>query len=188
MKFKIIILTYIIITLNSCKMNAQVKINEPKILIAYYSYSGNTEIIAKQIQTMTGGDIYRIVPKNEYPKDYNAVVNQAKDEIKNNFKPELISILDSLYKYDVIFVGSPNWWSTFAPPVATFLTSYKFEGKIIIPFITHEGSGLGIVENDLRKLCPNSKFYQGLAIRGSNVNKSEDVVLKWLNSIPGIIK
>lgn len=154
-----------------------------RILVAYYSYSGNTKVVAEQIHKNTGGDIFEIQPVKSYPKEYNSVVNQAKKEISDNFKPELKNKINDIDKYDIIFIGSPCWWATIAPPVATFLTSYDFSGKTIIPFMTHEGSRMGQSEKDIKKLCPKATLLKGLPIRGEQVEHAEKDVVKWLKAI-----
>lgn len=151
-----------------------------KILIAYYSWSGNTRYMAEKIKKNTNADIFEIVPANAYPEDYNACVDQAKKEINSNFKPALKSKLASIEAYDIIIVGSPNWWSTFAPPVATFLSGCNFTGKTILPFITHEGSRMGKSVEDIKQLCPTATILSGLPVRGSNVRNAESDILKWL--------
>ena len=94
------------------------------ILVVYFSHSGNTYKIANLIHQEVGGTIHEIQPEVPYPNSYNAVVDQAKKEIQAGYKPALQSTLDRIESYDTIFVGSPNWWSTIAPPVATFLSEY----------------------------------------------------------------
>lgn len=154
-----------------------------KILIVYFSHSGNTRVIAEQIQKETGGDIFEIKPVNDYPSDYNTVVDQAKKEINTSYKPELKTSIKNIEQYDVIFIGSPNWWSTIAPPVATFLSEYNLEGKTIVPFMTHGGGLLGHSVSDIKNLCPNSVVLDGLAISGSYVRMAHDDVMKWLREI-----
>ena len=122
-----------------------------KVLVAYFSHSGNTREVARQIGEATGGDLFEIVPATPYPAEYQAVVDQGKKEIAAGVRPALKNPVGDLSQYDVIFVGSPCWWATIAPPVATFLTSCDFAGKTVIPFMTHEGSGMGRSEADIRK-------------------------------------
>lgn len=86
-------------------------------------------------------------------------------------------------QYDIIFVGSPCWWATIAPPVATFLASSDLAGKTIVPFMTHEGSRMGHSEDDIRKLCPKSTVLKGLPIRGGSAASSESAVRKWLQEL-----
>lgn len=165
------------------KMNETASLNQKKILVAYFSHSGNTKEIARQIKEATGGDIFEIVPIKPYPTEYQAVVAQAKKEINANFKPELKNKVENINQYDVIFVGSPNWWSTIAPPVATFLASYDFSGKTIVPFFTHGGGSIGRCETDVRKYCPKSTVLKSLYIPGSSVKSAQKDVEKWLREI-----
>lgn len=156
---------------------------EEKILVAYFSHSGNTRVIANQIHEKVGGDIFEIVTVNPYPKDYDAVVDQAKQEQEDNYRPELATEVENMDSYDVVFIGYPNWWGTMPMPVFTFLEEYKFSGKTIIPFCTHEGSGLGRSVEDITELCPQSTILDGLAIRGSSVETAQDDVSEWLREI-----
>lgn len=156
---------------------------ERKVLVAYFSHSGNTKVIAEYIKESTGGDLFEIKTTKNYPTDYNTVVEQAKKEIKTNYKPELKTTISNIGEYDVIFIGSPNWWSTIAPPVATFLSSYDLTGKIIIPFITHEGSRLGRSIADIKSLCPKSEVIDGYSCRGSNVKNAREEVNEWVKKI-----
>jgi len=162
------------------KMERTAEYSQKKILVAYFSHSGNTKEIATQIQTAVGGDIFEIVPVKAYPTAYRAVVDQAKKEINADFKPELKGKVPDISKYDVIFVGSPNWWSTIAPPVATFLTSYNLSGKIIVPFFTHGGGSIGRCETDVRKNCPKSVVLKSLYISGSSAKSAQSDVIEWL--------
>lgn len=140
-----------------------------------------------QIQKGTDGDLFEIQPIKPYSKNYQEVVDQAKKEINDNYKPALKTKVKDIDKYDVIFVGSPCWWATIAPPVAAFLSSYNLSGKTVIPFMTHEGSRMGHSENDIKALCPKSNVLKGLPIRGSQVKQAEEDVMKWLEKI-GMLK
>ena len=115
-----------------------------KVLVAYYSWGGNTKYAAAQIQKATGGTLFEIKPARPYPAEYRECTVQAKKEIQEGFRPELASRVEDIGKYDVIFIGSPNWWSTIAPPVAAFLASYDLSGKTVIPFVTHGGGGMAL--------------------------------------------
>ena len=153
-----------------------------KVLVAYFSHSGNTRAMARQIAEATGGDLFEIVPAAAYPAEYGAVVDQAKKEIGSGVRPALKGRLPDVGAYDVIFVGSPCWWSTVAPPVATFLADCDWAGKTVVPFMTHEGSGMGHSEADIRRLCPRSTVPDGLAVRGSAVRNSKDEVGRWVRA------
>ncbi len=125
----------------------------PKILIAYYSYSGNTAQAAKAIQQKIGGDLFAITSDHTYPQDYHEMVQQAKEEIAQNFRPRLTSSVKDIAQYDIVFIGSPNWWGTIAPQVSSFLEQYNLSGKTVIPFITHGGGGLQNTVSDLTAQC-----------------------------------
>ena len=165
--------------------NNQIQTDNTKkhILIAYFSYSGNTQVIANQIHKSVGGDIFEIKTVDSYPDDYDAVVKQAKKEQEENYRPKLATQVDDINSYDVIFVGYPNWWGTMPMPIFTFLEQYNLSGKTIVPFCTHEGSALGRSVEDIKKTCPQSTVLEGLAIRGKNVDNASEDVSKWLRKL-----
>ncbi len=148
--------------------------------MAYFSHAGNTREIANQIHEKVGGDIFEIVTVDPYPEDYNACVNQAKQEQDDNSRPELAAKVENMDSYDVVFVGYPNWWGTMPMAVFTFLEEYDFSGKTIVPFCTHEGSRLGRSVEDIKKLCPQSTILEGLAVRGGDVKNAQNEVSEWL--------
>ncbi len=164
-----------------------------KILIAYYSRKGqnyvndsiknlakgNTEIVAEFIQKAVGGDLFEIDTVKNYPVDYTECTNVAKDEIRQKARPELKNYLDSISEYDTIFLGYPIWWSVPPMAVSTFLEHYDFTGKKIIPFATHEGSGLGGSVNYIKKIIPTADVKTGLAIHGAEAAQSESQVSNW---------
>lgn len=154
-----------------------------RMLVAYFSHSGNTREVAEQIARATGADLFEIVPETAYPTDHRAVVDLAKKEVNAGFRPALKNNSVDIGKYDVVFVGSPCWWYTIAPPVATFLASHDFADKILVPFMTHEGSRMGHSEEDIRRLCPAAELKEGLPVRGGSVGEAAPVVEKWLRKI-----
>jgi flavodoxin len=168
----------------------------PKTLIAYYSRRGqnyvegsivnlpvgNTEVMAKKIQVIVGGDLFEIDTVKNYPADYTETTHVAMDEKRANVRPELTAAVDNMEHYNVIYLGYPNWWNTFPMAVFTFLEMYDFSGKTIIPFCTHEGSGIGNSERDIKKLCPNSKVLTGLAIRGGSVSRADNDIINWIKN------
>ncbi|NLZ52724.1 MAG: flavodoxin [Thermoanaerobacteraceae bacterium] len=175
-------------------------LKDKKCLIAYYSRKGqnyvsgrivdlevgNTEVVANMIQEMTGADMFKIESVKPYPRDYTETTEVAKDELRANARPELTDHVDDMDSYDVIFLGYPNWWGTFPMPVFTFLEEYDFSGKTIVPFCTHEGSGLGRSEKDIVKLCPEATVLKGIAIHGTSAGSAGKSVDNWLKNI-GII-
>jgi flavodoxin len=154
-----------------------------KTLVAFFSHSGNTRIVADMIQKSAGDDIFEIKAVKNYPEDYDAVVNEAKQELKSGFKPELRSKISDMDRYERVFIGYPDWWGTFPAPVKTFLLEYDFTGKTIVPFCTHEGSGFGRSVTDISKLCPKSILLDGIAVRGSEVKTAQSKVSEWLGKI-----
>ncbi|MCC8188608.1 MAG: flavodoxin [Bacteroides sp.] len=180
------ILMFLMTTLfaaNSTSMFAQTG-NEKKVLIAYYSLrNGNTRVVAQHIQKTVGGDIFRIETVDAYPAVYNNVTAQAKKELESGHRPALKTTVPHFDEYDIIYLGSPNWWNTLAPAVMTFLETYNFEGKTIVPFITHEGSRLGASVTDMEKLAPKATVLKGLPVRGGSVDSALPDVQKWLKEI-----
>jgi flavodoxin len=175
-------------------------INTMKKLIAYYSRAGNnyvngdivdlpvgnTEVAANMIQKLTGSDVFRIDTVEPYPEGYHETTELAKEELRGNARPEISGHVDNMVDYDVIYLGYPNWWGTMPMAVFTFLEAYDFSGKTIIPFCTHEGSGMGRSESDIRKLCPAARVLKGLPTRGGIVQGAEQDIAKWLRELSEI--
>jgi flavodoxin len=144
---------------------------------------GNTEVAAKKIQKLTESDIFQIKTAESYPEDYTETTNIAQEEKRNNARPKLTETVDNMHSYDIIYIGYPNWYGTMPMAVFTFLEGYNFSGKTVVPFCTHEGSGMGSSERDIKKLCPNAKVLSGLAIRGSSVERADEDVTNWLKEL-----
>jgi flavodoxin len=134
------------------------------------------------LRSVTSGDLFRIETVQEYPLDYHETTEVARRELREHARPELRGLPDTIDGYDVIFLGFPNWWGT--PPMAvfTFLESIDFAGKTIVPFCTHEGSGLGRSESDIRAACPGATVLDGLALRGAGVHGAEASIKRWIES------
>lgn len=147
-----------------------------KVLIIYYSYSGNTRKVAHEIYKVVGGAMVEIEPVVPYPGTYNSLVEQAKRELHTGYRPELKTSIGNVSSYDTVFVGSPNWLNTIAPPVISLLSETDLAGKTIIPFITHGGGGAGRSIQDIAGLCPHATVLKGLAVYGADVNAAQ----KWL--------
>ena len=180
---KVILSMIVAVCLLASCANVQQSSETKKILIVYYTYSGNTQEIAKQIQEFTQGDIFEILPMEAYPKDYQQCVEKAREEINANVKPTLKATPENIAQYDIIFVGSPNWCSTIAPPIATFLSESDLSGKTIIPFVTHGSGGKANCFTNMEKLCPESTILEGLALPGANVKEAKANVENWLKKI-----
>lgn len=167
------------------------------ILVAFYSRAdenyvngqikslkiGNTELAAGIIAKLTEADVFKIEQIQPYAKDYNECIAQAQSDQKKDARPELKKYPDSLEKYDVIYLGYPNYWNTMPMAVFTFLDHFDFSGKEIRPFCTHEGSGMGNSIKDIRRLCPDASISQGLAIHGGSVGRSEEEIKSWLKEM-----
>jgi len=154
-----------------------------KVLIAYFSRTGNTREIANQIHEIIDSDLFEIKTEASYPKDYDATVDQAKREQAENFRPKLATVVPALSSYTGIFLGYPNWWQTMPMALFSFLEEYDFSDKTIIPFCTHDGGRLGRSTNDIRVLCPRATILDGLSIRGSNAKNARNDVSAWLRPI-----
>lgn len=164
--------------------------NEPagetkNILVVYFSWSGNTRALAETISQRVGGELFEIVPETPYPENYRRCTEQAKKEINEGFRPKLKSMPKNLDSADIIFVGSPNWWGTYAPPVATLLDDPAFKGKTIVPFFTHGGGGMQRCESDMKKQLPNSTFLRALSVSGSSADsdRTKRTISAWLDEI-----
>lgn len=165
-----------------------------KILITYFSRKGNnyvngsvknltignTEIAAKMIQEVVGGDLFQIEPVTEYDSDYKICTEEAQRDLRENARPEFKNAPLDLDSYDEIYLGYPNYWGTMPMHVFTFLEKYDFSRKTIKPFCTHEGSGMGHSESDIKKLCPGATVEKGLAIHGGSVSSAKKAIEKWI--------
>ena len=154
-----------------------------KILIAYYSYSGNTKTVAEKIQKQTGGDLFRIETVNSYPSGYNEVVEQAKKEKQEDYHPPLKAKVDNIGQYDIVFLGTPVWWYTMAPAVKTFIKENNMSNKTVIPFCTHGGGGASSTFVDMQKLIPYASFKKGLVIYDNGGNTVDAEIKKWIEQV-----
>ena len=154
-----------------------------KILVTYFSHSGNTRIVAEKISHIVNGELFEIKTVNEYPVKYNLVVDQAKKEFIAQTRPELINRISNFNEYDVIVIGYPMWWYTCPMAIFSFLENYGFKGKTILPFCTHEGSSLSTSVDDIKKIVPSAIVKDGLAIRGSKVSDSDQLIKTWIQKV-----
>lgn len=169
-----------------------------KILVAFFSRAdenygvgyiekGNTHIIADMIAEEVGADSFEIVRGTPYPKEYDACTDEAKAEQNADARPELTAEVDNFSDYDTVFLGYPNWWGDMPMPVYTFLESYDFSGKTVIPFCTHAGSGLSGTVNTLKNKLNGATVLDGFAIAGTTAQNDQDnaktAVLEWLGKL-----
>ena len=169
-----------------------------KAIVVYFSHTGenyavghitvgNTAKVAQVIAAKTGADLYEIREAKPYPANYRACVELAKRELQTNARPELAGKLPDLSEYSVIYLGYPNWWGDAPMVVYSFLDKVKIAGKTILPFCTHEGSGLGSTARKLAKAFPQAKVEpDGLSLRGTVAQRdaaaTEAAVTQWLKA------
>lgn len=149
-------------------------------LIAYFSWSGNTEQMAQAIRTETGGDLYQIEPAVPYTDDYDTLLDIARQEQAENARPELASPVENWDSYDVIFVGYPNWWSNAPMAVYTFLEAYDFTGKTLIPFNTSASGGFGRSLSGIEESAAGANILDGLALTEGELGDVQGEVSSWL--------
>jgi flavodoxin len=137
-----------------------------KVLIVYLSRTNNTKAIAEIIHANVGGRMVAIELQNPYPENYQATVQQVADENARGFLPPLKTRIDSIEKYDVVFVGFPTWGMQLPPPMKSFLRQYDLSNKTVVPFNTNGGYGIGSTFQTVKELCPNSKVLEGFTMKG----------------------
>ncbi len=165
-----------------------------KVLIVFFSHAGenyavgnvtvgNTKLVADEIQKVTGGDEFEIVAEKNYDMPYDELTKLAKEETEKGEKPAFKGEVKNIDDYDTIFIGGPVWWGTYPRVMFTFFDKYDLNGKTIIPFTTHEGSGLGSVVEDLKSVYSNATFKEAFSIYGHETRKDLSKVDKWLKRL-----
>ena len=165
-----------------------------KVLIVFFSHAGenyavgnikvgNTKLVADEIQKVTGGDEFEIVAERNYDMPYGSLTKLAKEEQERNEKPAFKGEVKDIDQYSTVFIGGPVWWGTYPQVMFSFFDKYDLNGKTIIPFTTHEGSGLGSVVEDLKKLYPNATFKEAFSIYGHETRNDLSKVSKWIKSL-----
>ncbi len=174
-----------------------------KALVAFFSHEGqntvnfnvtqiekgHTRVVAEKIADLTGSDILRILPKEEYPVDYEACSARAKAEHEGSLRPEIVIPLETLDAYDTIFLGFPIWYRTYPRVIATFIEKFDFTGKRILPFCTNEEGGFGMADLELSSAikAKGGQTELGLSVRGKNAENCDEQVSRWLR-MTGVIK
>ena len=183
---------------SSAPVAAPEKLQGKKILVAYFSRTGdnyavgniskgNTHIVADMIAETTGADTFEIKTVKPYPATYKECTEVAKKELADDARPELATKIDNIKDYDVIFLGYPIWWSDMPMPIYSFMESYDFNGKTIIPFCTSAGDVLTGKENNIPKYAKGATVLQGLGIEGKRAQEKPDSVRpqvqEWLTKL-----
>lgn len=153
-----------------------------RVLIAYFSWGGNTEGIAEEIQSQTGADLFEITLVNPYSTDYNTVLDEAQRDQNEQARPELATHVENMEEYDTILLGYPNWWASIPMPIASFLEEYDFSGKTIIPFCSHGGGRFGQSLTAIAKLTPDADMGEALSIHYSGGSSLPEDIAEWLET------
>ena len=165
-----------------------------KTLVVFFSHAGenysvgnikvgNTKIVADYISEMTGADQFEVVADKDYDMPYMQLIEVAKQEAHDGELPPMVGRLENVDQYDTVFIGGPVWWGTYPQVMFTFFRDYNLNGKTIIPFTTHEGSGLASCVEDVRSAYPNADVKPGFAIYGHDVRSGRSKVEKWLKGL-----
>ena len=149
---------------------------EKNVLVVYFSRTGTTKTVAKNIKKMTGGTLFQIQTKKKYPSNYDKMLNTAQKEQDEKARPALKKKVKSMKKYDIILAGYPIWWGDAPMAVYSFLESYDLSGKTIIPFCTSGGTGIGGSVKNIKKVCKDAKVKTGLTANDASDKK----IRKWL--------
>lgn len=158
-------------------------LDSEKVLVVYFSETGNTQALAETIYDKVGGDFRRIEPSAPYPQG-DALFDHTKEEADNDERPEFKDLAIELDDYETIFVGYPIWWYTLPMMMYTFFDAYDFSDKTLIPFITHNGSGDGGTYETIEELEPEAELLEGLVIRGSDMSEDQtSAVEEWLEEL-----
>lgn len=168
---------------NEDNKETKIDMDGKRVLVVYFSESGNTQKLAKTISDQVGGDFRRIEPVKAYPTGQK-LFDYTKAERDNDERPEFKDLDVNMDDYDIVFVGYPMWWYTLPMIMYTFFDEYDFSGKTIIPFNTHEGSGDGGTYSTIMQFEPEATVLDGLAIRGADMKSDQtETVIKWLDEL-----
>ena len=144
---------------------------------------GNTAIVAEMIADQTGADLFEVLPEDDhYPMTYDALTDVAKQEQNDKARPAYSGELPDIGSYSTIYIGAPVWWGDWPMIMYTVFENNDFSGKTLIPFSTHEGSGLSGFDKKLQSACPDAEVLKGLAVRGNDAQNSQDKVRESVNS------
>ncbi len=154
-----------------------------RVLVAYFSRSGNTRVIAGVIHRSLNTDLFEIEPATPYPEDYFQTVEQAKKERERGARPALKESIADIFRYETVYLGFPIWGTSVPPVVQTFISSHNFAGKLLIPFITHGGYGKGDSDDILTTLAPAARREKPLIIECDQERRTTETVTRWLETI-----
>ncbi|MFK2932446.1 flavodoxin [Dyella agri] len=169
-----------LISLAGQPSDGEVKRAESRALVAYFSRSGNTRVVAGLIHRTLGTDLFEIRAAQPYPEDYLATVEQARQERDSGYEPALEAKVPNLARYDSVYLGFPIWGETTPPIIRTFLSTHDLTGKTLIPFVTHGGYGLGNSASILASHAPTARLSKGFVMQADQERQTMDRVNAWL--------
>jgi flavodoxin len=146
-------------------------------LVVYFSHTGTTKGVAEYLHGLVGGDIIELEPVNAYPEGYSDALDPAKQEQNENARPAIKTTIENFDSYDTIYMGYPIWWGTVPMLMFTFMESYDFSGKTVVPFSTSGGTGIEQSMSDIRDTIPDADVKDGLLVRDN------DEILPWLQGL-----
>ncbi|RYE89917.1 MAG: flavodoxin [Oxalobacteraceae bacterium] len=158
---------------------------EAPVLVACFSRSGNTRVVAGLLQRALGADLFEILPATPYPEDYLATVEQARQERDRNIEPALKNRVSDMNRYATVFLGLPIWGETAPPIVRSFLSAHDLSGKTLVPFITHGGYGLGSSERVIARHAPKASLRPAFSMQADQERRTMNLVNAWLGDAPG---
>ncbi|MCF6690292.1 flavodoxin [Raoultella terrigena] len=176
-------LTLVNVTLASAASAAASVQGRSPVLVAYFSRSGNTRVIAGVIHRSLKTDLFAIEPATPYPEDYFQTVERAKNERARGAKPALKNSVADIGRYETVYLGFPIWGTSVPPVVQTFLSTHNLAGKLLIPFITHGGYGKGDSDDILAALAPSARREKPLVIECDRERRTTETVASWLEAI-----
>ena len=168
---------------NNQNKSSKLTETDSKSLVVYFSWSGNTENVAKSIQSQTNSDIFEIVPITPYSGDYDTILDFAQEEQRNDARPAVSDNIENIEQYDIIYVGFPNWWGDMPMILYTFFDTYDLSGKTVALFCTSGGSGLSNTVNEVKSLEPDATVTKGLHISSGSASNPDKAVGEWLSEI-----
>jgi flavodoxin len=152
-------------------------------LVAYFSRSGNTRVIAGQIHRALKCDLFEIQPATPYPEDYEQTVDQARRERDSGYEPPLKAKVADISRFETVFLGFPIWGQTAPPVIRSFLTQHDMAGKTLIPFVTHGGYGLGSSLAVVAEHVPRARLKEGITMQMDQERQTLSTVTRWLGNL-----
>lgn len=154
----------------------------PKMLVIYYSQTSNTKVVAEEFAKQLGANVAEIIPVKPYDGDYQATIERGREELEQGINPEIQAISANVADYDIIFIGYPVWFGTYAPPIATFLANNDLSGKKIVPFCTFGSGGLESCARDLANAAPNAQIMPGYGVRAARLKAAPAEIDQFLKA------